>query len=67
MGIYKSLAENVWEVLKFLRDEFIDRQIEDPANTNNIVSDTLTIQEKMVIAKAAGESLKKNYWNEIIK
>jgi hypothetical protein len=41
-------------------------RIEDPANTNNILSDDLTDAEKRAVAAAARASLSKQRWEEVI-
>ena len=62
----RQLAQNVLHVLRFLASEFVDARIEDPSNTGNAVSDTLTAQEKQNIASAASTSLAARTWDEII-
>jgi len=61
-----DLANNVWEVLRYLRDDFKDRQVIDPANSNNIISDDLYDYEKDNIAKQAKISRNAKNWNEVI-
>jgi hypothetical protein len=61
-----DIANNVWAVLQFLRDELATARIVDPANTNNIISDDLTTREKALIAAAAVRALKKSLWSEIV-
>mgnify|MGYP001248606005 CR=1 FL=1 len=61
-----DLANNFWEVLKYLRDDFSTKRIEDPANTNNVISETLSQAGKSYIASKAKESLTKGTWGEII-
>jgi hypothetical protein len=61
-----DIANNVWAVLQFLRDELATARIVDPANTNNIISDDLTTREKATIAAAATRSLTKRFWSEVI-
>lgn len=66
---YKSkndLANNVWEVLKYLRDNIVDKVVIDPSNTNNTISDDLYKYEKEAIAQKARDSLSKTNWSEII-
>ena len=61
-----SVADNVQKVFKYLNESFLWARIIDPANTNNIISDDLTVAEKMKIstaAKAASEAL---YWRGIV-
>lgn len=61
-----SISENIWTLLKALRDTIETRIIIDPSNTNNIISDSLTQREKLEIKKAAADSLQKQYWEQII-
>lgn len=66
---YKSkndLANNVLEVLKYLRDNFVDKVVIDPSNTNNTISDDLYKYEKEAIAQKARDSLSKTNWSEIV-
>ena len=45
-GQYGGTASgNVWKVLEYLRDRFPSARVVDPANTNNIVSDDLTVAD----------------------
>jgi hypothetical protein len=59
-------SNNYWDVLQYLRDNFVERTVIDPANTNNIISDDLYKYEKEEIKKMAIESLSKKYWADII-
>lgn len=61
-----QLATNVWTVLGYLRDSFVNARVVDPANANNIVSDDLTSAEKQAVANAASDSRNKQYWSEIV-
>ena len=61
-----DLASNVWELIRVLRDTIQTRRIFDPANSSNIISDTLTNAEKQEIAKTAQSSLTQPYWESII-
>jgi len=45
-GSTGTVSNNVWTVFQYLRDSFIGARIEDPANTNNVISDDLTQAEK---------------------
>jgi hypothetical protein len=38
----------------------------DPANSNNILSDLMTIKEKQAIVSAARKSVKEQYWGSIV-
>ncbi|MBP1154641.1 MULTISPECIES: nucleotidyltransferase [unclassified Paenibacillus] len=59
-------ATNVWKVFHYLKNDFLDKRIVDPSNTNNIISDDLNKQEKRKIVQLAEQALAKKYWSEII-
>ncbi|MNI02603.1 hypothetical protein D3C73_554860 [compost metagenome] len=59
-------SSNVWKVFQYLRDDFLEKRIVDPSNTNNIISDDLNKSEKSKIVKLAEQALSKKYWSEII-
>lgn len=61
-----SLSKRVVKVLEFLREGFTDSQFIDPANTNNIISDDLTVTERNIIHDGADRVLRGN-WNEFVK
>ncbi|MCC5938159.1 MAG: hypothetical protein JJU34_12845 [Lunatimonas sp.] len=62
-----QLAVNVRTILEYLRDKFIDKRIQDPSNSNNILSEyLLTKQQKESVSKKAGECLKAQYWEQIV-
>lgn len=60
-----SLSTNVVKVLEYLRDRFANARIVDPANTNNIISDDMTIAEKAAVAAAAEHALAGN-WADVV-
>lgn len=62
---YSTLSDNFWKVLGFLANDFIKKSYLDPANTNNAVSDDLTLLEKQLIQRAAQAALTKRYWSQI--
>lgn len=62
-----TLAENVLHVLKTVGISLPTTRIVDPANTNNVLSDELTKQEKEHIAGLAWRSSQEQYWESIIK
>jgi hypothetical protein len=41
-------------------------RVEDPANTNNILSDDLTDTEKRAVVAVARDSLSKQRWEDVI-
>lgn len=63
---YSDLNGNFWKVLGFLIDDFLDKQYIDPANTNNVISNDLTVSEKQLIQSAAQESRRKQNWGQIV-
>lgn len=65
-GCYGNLENNVLTLLEALRDTVLTRRIVDPANSTNIISDTLTYAEKQAIAEAARTSRNQQYWSSII-
>lgn len=67
IGIYGSLSKNVFAVFRYLADGFLDSRVTDPANTNNVISDDLTVREKSIIARHAKTALSAKNWDEIIR
>lgn len=60
-----SLSSNFVAVLEYLRDKFVASVVIDPVNSNNRLSDDLTVAEKKLIAQKAGECLKSS-WEKAI-
>jgi hypothetical protein len=56
-----AIAANFVTVLEYLRDSFATAVVMDPANSNNRVSDDLTLAEKKLIAQKAAECLKSKW------
>jgi len=65
-GQYGTLSTNVWKVFEYLRDTFSNARVVDPANTNNIISDDLTVAEKARVRAAAAQALRASNWNQIV-
>lgn len=66
-GSYEyGLSARFLSILRFIRDNLISNTIKDPANQSNIISKDLTAEEKRLIADIASDSIKKNYWEDII-
>jgi len=61
-----GLANNVWTVLGYLATKFENARVIDPSNTNNIVSDELTVAEKQAIIRIAQSSRQQKDWGNII-
>lgn len=61
-----NLAANFLHVMDFIGSQFVARNIQDPANTANIVSDELTSAERQMIARQAITSRNQSNWGQII-
>jgi hypothetical protein len=64
---FGTLSENVFTILRYLRDSFDTARVVDPANTNNIISDDLSGVDKAKIKAAAIRALAATSWAEIIR
>lgn len=62
-----SLADRVWNAFGYLAADFERARFVDPANTNNVVSDDLTVAEKSRIREHAARALAARTWQEIIR
>jgi hypothetical protein len=63
---HTALADNALHALRTIGSLLASTRIEDPANTNNALSDDLTPQEKERIAALAAQSAREQYWGDII-
>jgi hypothetical protein len=61
-----ALADNVAHALRTIATMLLSTRIEDPANSNNILSDDLTLQEKGRITAMAAQSAQAQNWGEVI-
>ncbi len=61
-----TLAANVLHVLREISSSITSTQIVDPSNTNNILSNELTLDEKKAIAAKAKISADQQNWGTII-
>lgn len=61
-----ALAENVIHALRSIGTSLPSTRVEDPANTNNVLSDELTKKEKELIASCAANSAAQQSWGSII-
>jgi len=61
-----SIATNVWTVLQAIRDNLEHWYIVDPANSNNIISEQHTADEKKKIVAQAKSSFAKTKWEQVI-
>lgn len=61
-----GLAANVMSVFQWLQTNIETTRLIDPANTNNIVSDTMTAAEKTAVKNAAAAAIKAATWGDIV-
>lgn len=61
-----NVASNVFSALSAIGSNLGSKQIIDPANSNNVISDDLTTSEKTAVARQANASVAKPYWKDII-
>lgn len=61
-----ATSDNVLYLLRFIRDSIRSVRVLDPANTNNVLSDDLSSNEKLLLAQQAEKSLSEQYWSSII-
>lgn len=61
-----NVASNLSLVLEYLRDSFERVRFIDPANTNNIISDDLSLVQKQTIGRQAGISRQMPNYNQVI-
>lgn len=61
-----NLAANIVRALEFLRDQLATVRIIDPANTNNVISDTLDAPGKRKVAVAAAAALQSSWGREFV-
>ncbi len=65
----QDLERNFLHVLKELAKDInnpLEKRITDPSNSNNVLSDLLTSQEKQRIIQQAKISVSKQYWQDIV-
>ena len=61
-----QLDNNFLTLLEYLSDNFVDKIVIDPSNSNNKISDDLYKYEKQAIASKAKESRNQQYWENTI-
>jgi len=61
-----TLAENVLRALTYISQSITVARILDPGNTNNVISDDLTVSQKVALSLAAANSLRESNWDRII-
>ncbi len=61
-----NLADNVLYTLRYIGERFANSRVIDPANTNNIISNDFSSEEKSYIAQVAETSASQSGWGSII-
>jgi hypothetical protein len=64
---FGSLSTNVVAVFDYLHRRITIARVEDPANSNNILSDDLSAAAKTRIQRAAKAALAAPYWEHIVR
>lgn len=62
----KNLFSRIIRILDYLRKDFVYDKFYDPSNTNNVLSDELSHEEKLKIQTVARLSLTEEYISDII-
>jgi hypothetical protein len=63
---FGQLADNVMTVLRYISARLAKTVVRDPANPDNVISDSLTASEKQIIAKAAAKEFSNENWKRIL-
>lgn len=59
-------ASNVLRALRYIASNLASARVVDPANSNNVISDDLTLDEKRRVAVQASNSVRQPTWDKII-
>lgn len=59
-----NLEPQLNAALGYIYDNIISRRITDPANSQNIISDDITTEEKYRIRRLANQALDADSWNQ---
>ncbi|MDP1702110.1 MAG: nucleotidyltransferase [Aestuariivirga sp.] len=62
-----SLSRNVSACFDYVRDNVVSIRCLDPSNSENVVSDDLTVDQKKHLAKLAGVARNKQFWVDVVK
>jgi hypothetical protein len=60
-----NLETQVLAALKYIRDNILSCNIKDPANSNNSLSDDLSVNARQKIKSAAEAAVDAKYWEEV--
>jgi predicted nucleotidyltransferase len=64
--LLSSPGNNLWEVFDYLQNNLINARVVDPSNSNNVISDDLTLAGKQVVARLARAARTQSAWENII-
>lgn len=68
---FQDYGDGMWHVLHYIKNNVKTIKLTDPVNSNNIVSDDITTNEKEALRSAAEITIKraqeKNSWAEVVK
>lgn len=62
----KNLFSRIIRILDFLRKDFIQEKFYDPSNTNNVISEYISLEDKRKIQTMAKLSLTEEYITDIV-
>jgi hypothetical protein len=62
-----TLSGNILKIFQYLRDTFPGARVQDPANTNNIISEDLTDAEKAKVRAAASQAIAAPSWTDVLR
>ena len=62
----RSYEDRFFEVLEFISNNIMDVRLQDPANTNNVVSESIGYLTKWNIKNQASTSLNEEYIKNIV-
>lgn len=62
-----TIGANLLKVFNYLRDSFSNARVVDPANTNNVISDDLTVAEKSLVRSAAINAIAATSWADVVR
>jgi hypothetical protein len=63
----ESLSDQLKAAFEFIAENIVNRTFYDPANSNNIITNNLTHEEKYEIRDKANNALNREYWGQIFQ
>lgn len=62
----KTFENEALYAFNYIYKNIIDKKVIDPSNSTNIISETLSLDEKKYIQKKAKEAIDAKYWSEVV-